>query len=189
MRRGFHFLFLTILLISCGQPKLEVVTIADFRAFVEATGHKTDAEKYGWTFIQNDVDHFDVVYGVDWRCGNGMEVSQDNFPVTQVSYNDAQAYANWKGARLPDYQGYWKIANTQEKIINSNTPSIIPSEQCHIIGNVWEITAPDKLGRIRLAGGSYLCSPELCNGTAPDRVLYVDKMTGNSHIGFAVLVD
>ena len=38
-------------------------------------------------------------------------------------------------------------------------------------------------GEIRLAGGSYLSSIDTCHGTQEDRELFVDKETGNIHIG------
>jgi len=38
-----------------------------------------------------------------------------------------------------------------------------------------------------LAGGSLFCSKDTCHGTQKDRELYVDKETGNIHIGFSVL--
>ena len=57
----------------------------------------------------------------------------------------------------------------------------------HIIGNVWEITEIEENGSVRLAGGSYLCDENTCNGTDPKRELYIDKITGNSHIGFCII--
>ena len=52
---------------------------------------------------------------------------------------------------------------------------------------VWDITLTENIkGEIRLAGGSYLCSPSTCHGTQPDRELFVDKETANTHISFAV---
>ena len=52
---------------------------------------------------------------------------------------------------------------------------------------MWDITLTENIkGEIRLAGGSYLCSPSTCHGTQPDRELFVDKETANTHISFAV---
>ena len=43
--------------------------------------------------------------------------------------------------------------------------------------------------QIRLAGGSLFCSIDTRHGTQEDRELYVDKETGNIHIGFSILTE
>jgi len=166
--------------------QLRSVTVADFSNFVAATDYKTDAEQYDWTFIQQTVDHFEVVFGVDWRCPDGISPAHPDDPITQVSYNDAKAYTEWSSTQLPDYQKYWETVKTDKRKINSHASTILPTEQVNIVGNTWDITLPDSQGRIRLAGGSYLCNALQCNGTKRERVLYVDQETGNSHISFSV---
>ena len=42
---------------------------------------------------------------------------------------------------------------------------------------------------MRLAGGSLFCSIDTCHGTQQERELYVDKETGNIHIGFSILTE
>ncbi len=176
-----------LLLNSCNQQTIQTVTVADFKAFIKTTGYVTDAEKYGWSIIQLNVHHFEVAQNVDWRCPDGQTEARDEFAVTQVSYNDAQAYADWAKVSLPDYNQYWELTKNDKRLINENAPSILPADQVNIVGNVWDITIPDKQNRIRLAGGSYLCNKSSCNGTSPNRVLYVDKETGNTHISFSVI--
>jgi formylglycine-generating enzyme required for sulfatase activity len=69
------------------------VTVGQFRAFVGATGYRTDAEqagdKYSWR---------DPGFSVDERQ-----------PVVFMSFNDAQAYCEWSGARLP-LEAEWEYA-------------------------------------------------------------------------------
>lgn len=79
------------------------VTVAEFARFVRATGYRTEAERYGWSGV------FDIKSGrwtrsdgADWRHPEGAASSTaDEEPVTQVSWNDAVAYARWAGKRLP----------------------------------------------------------------------------------------
>lgn len=79
------------------------VTVAEFEKFVDATKYVTEGEKIGWS------GYFSVEQGgwvkcqkISWRnpdCGN--KKPNPNEPVTQVSWNDAVAYAKWIGKRLP----------------------------------------------------------------------------------------
>ncbi|MDA8746827.1 formylglycine-generating enzyme family protein [Litoreibacter sp.] len=94
------------------------VTNAQFRAFVEATGYITEAERIGWSFVfwsdvAQDYGPTEGVVGADWwrkvekanwRSINGLGTEFGNnadHPVVQVSVQDAVAYANWVGGRLP----------------------------------------------------------------------------------------
>ena len=181
------YIAILLLCFSCTDQKLKQVSLADFREFVEATNYVTDAEKYDWSIVQLDIINYEILYGIDWRCPTGMHPAKDSDPVTQVSYNDALAYAEWKQAKLPDYETYWELASRDKRAINFSSFEILPIDQVNIIGNVWEITTPGIYGNIRLAGGSYLCDENTCNGTSKDRELLVDKITGNSHIGFAII--
>lgn len=67
------------------------VTVAQFRAFVEATGYKTTAEEKGscWSWA----DGWKEVKGNSW-LKLGFEQGEDH-PVACVSWDDAQAYVDW----------------------------------------------------------------------------------------------
>ncbi len=71
------------------------VTIGQFRRFIEATGHKTDAERSGggcgYDAARANPFGYDPAYG--WRDA-GWPVT-DEHPVANVSWNDAVAFCKW----------------------------------------------------------------------------------------------
>jgi sulfatase modifying factor 1 len=80
------------------------VTVAQFRAFVKATDYVTEAERFGNTGVLDAVSHrWSLVRGAAWHHPHGPDAppAPDDHPVTQVSWNDAAAYARWAGKRLP----------------------------------------------------------------------------------------
>jgi len=113
------------------------VTNAEFAAFVEATGYVTVAERPIDTtahpglpdymkkpgavvfVMPNDVSGtgdisqwWRYVPGANWRHPGGPGTSIENreqFPVTAIAYEDAQAYAAWKGRALPG-EAQWEWA-------------------------------------------------------------------------------
>lgn len=186
----YTFLFF-ILFFSCNEKRIELkpVSYSDFELFVNETKYITDAEKHGWSIVQTDVYNFKKVDNATWRRPNGInKVSSGKLPVTQVSYNDALAYCKWSKKRLPDYNEYWKIVENDKKIIVSdNKLPISEIDKVNVVGNVWDITQNKNNKLVRLAGGSLFCSKNTCHGTIKERELFVDKETGNIHIGFSVL--
>lgn len=79
------------------------VTVGEFRRFVAATGHRTDAERLGGGVYDPRTDLWAVVPGAVWHHPSGPDrpAAPDDHPVTQVSWHDAAAYARWAGKRLP----------------------------------------------------------------------------------------
>jgi formylglycine-generating enzyme required for sulfatase activity len=89
------------------------VTVAMFRAFVEATGYVTTAERegYGRPYKPGPKEQeWPQVPGADWQHprGPGSE-AQDDHPVVQVSWDDAVAYCAWVGGGLPT-EAQWEKA-------------------------------------------------------------------------------
>lgn len=90
------------------------VTNREFAAFVAATGHVTTAERRGDSIVFappgagaipiSPAQWWRIVQGADWRHPEGPESSiagREHYPVVHVSLDDAEAFARWKGARLP----------------------------------------------------------------------------------------
>jgi hypothetical protein len=186
-----YTLLILICFTSCRQNKIDLkpVSYSEFEQFVNETGYITDAEKYGWSIVQTDVYNYKRITNANWKKPDGINaVSSDKLPVTQVSYNDAIAYCKWAKKRLPRYNEYWEIVKNDNRIIVSeNTLPISEIDKVNIVGNVWDITEIEKNELVRLSGGSLFCSKNTCHGTIKERELFVDKETGNIHIGFSVL--
>ena len=123
---SFAFLSYLLILLFAGSHEqsneenieLHVVSYEEFETFVNATGYVTDAEKYGWSFVQQDVYNFEIVEGANCRKPNGEHTPSSKYlPVTQVSYNDAIAYCEWSNTKVPNYEEYWELIKSDKRAI------------------------------------------------------------------------
>jgi len=162
------------------------VTNAEFAAFVRATGYVTAAERpdqkgaavfvmpSGSADLSSFTSWWRYVDGANWRQPGGAGTSiegRENYPVVAVTLEDAQAFAQWKGRRLPTeeeweraaragatappdheqpkaantWQGIFPVIDTAEDGFPGMSPVGCFQPNAYglfdMIGNVWEMTS------------------------------------------------
>lgn len=136
------------------------VTNEWFAHFVDATGYETEAERFGWSFVFAGFLAHDLPpsLGVDqapwwrridrasWRAPEGPGSSVENradHPVVHVSWNDAQAFARWAGARLPT-EAEWEFS-ARGGLEGRRFPwgDKEPSDDQNLLCNIWQGSFPE----------------------------------------------
>jgi formylglycine-generating enzyme len=153
------------------------VTNAQFRAFVNASGYVTTAERppdlasimsqlppgtpapnkellVAGSLVFTPTDHavpLDDIRqwwrwtpGADWRHPEGPASSiqgKDDHPVVQVSWDDAAAYANWAGKRLPT-EAEWEFAARGGVDAGHFVWGNEPVNETRPQANIWQGTFP-----------------------------------------------
>jgi|GEM_PF-2185288 len=95
-----------------------LVTVGQFRLFAKINRYITDAERTGKGYAFDSLSQtLKPIEGAYWAYPSGTDQAQakTNEPVRQVSWQDAQAYANWIGKRLPnEYELELATKNAEE---------------------------------------------------------------------------
>jgi formylglycine-generating enzyme len=89
------------------------VTVEAFKAFINATGYKTDAERKGSAYGYEGSGWKDIK-GCNWRQDAEGKPAQDKHPVVYVSWNDAYAYCRWLNKKVPAGQKPYRLPTEAE---------------------------------------------------------------------------
>lgn len=165
------------------------VTNADYKKFIEATGHQEPAS---------------------WRNGTWPQ-GKENHPVVEVNWHSAAAYAEWAGKRLPTHEEWEKAARGTDgrtwpwgdefdrdkcNAFSGDTTPVgqfspdgdSPYGCVDMAGNVWEWIGGGKPSQLRapLRGGDWL------DGAEEAQTFYVRMHTPhrkNPFVGFRCACD
>lgn len=141
--------------VAAFQLQVHEVTNQQFSDFVAATGYVTDAERVvdvqagqgsavftipNGEESQSGLNHWELVKGATWRhpAGAGSDITgRELFPVVHVSVNDARAYAEWAGARLPT-ELEWEYAASLGLIDPGRQTSGAYDTNSKPVANTWQ---------------------------------------------------
>jgi sulfatase modifying factor 1 len=138
------------------------VSNLQFAEFIRRTGYTTDAERYGWSFVFEgllpnearrqslnraaETPWWVAVPHAYWAQPEGPHSSildRSDHPAVHISWNDARAYCQWSGTRLPT-EAEWEMAARggleQAAFPWGNELMLSGEHRC----NIWQGNFPDR---------------------------------------------
>ena len=124
------------------------VTVAQFSEFVQRTHFKTQAEAFGDGGVFDfKTGTWGLTKGVTWEFpfGKDSAAAKPDFPVTQVSWNDAVAYCKWAKKRLPTSEEFvFAEKNGENDYEKTYTWGQNYQENGKFKANFWQGNFPEK---------------------------------------------
>ncbi|MEO1327869.1 MAG: formylglycine-generating enzyme family protein [Pseudomonadota bacterium] len=133
-------------LVSPFRLQVHEVTNSQFAQFVAATGYTTEAERKRGSaqFAESDTPNVFLSWwkldaGATWQTPGGAGSNLDGLalhPVVHVTLNDARAYAEWAGGRIPT-EVEWEYAASLGLFDPQNPESGIRGPGGEARANIW----------------------------------------------------
>ncbi len=132
--------------VSPFRLQMHEVTNSQFAEFVSATGYVTEAERNGGSakFTESETPEVFLSWwkldpGATWKTPGGGGSNLDGLalhPVVHISLNDARAYAQWAGGRIPT-EIEWEYAASLGLFDPNDPESGIRGPNGEARANIW----------------------------------------------------